>query len=273
MDIHSFLNFTEVEQKRALDHIFHNWKSLLAKLPAHMEDIQYLLTQSHVHVSLKFLESLMIRLAELLPRYVVLRKLRNHKTGNFQLVLQYFSLGPLQVSATPLISLVNEPQMECIDDIILQATNTCSFANTQEQELIELLSGPTSLEVLAREHALSEEPVPYIDACPFSSKECAKLRTKPCNKIHFQSIIRNNTDISLGDCSYLNTCFKGKNCRYVHYHISLPEKVKEPIKSIRPVKRSLQMIGENVCSNKVRLNVFRVNFIFLTTRLELRFLT
>ncbi|CAI5756709.1 unnamed protein product [Candida verbasci] len=38
-----------------------------------------------------------------------------------------------------------------------------------------------------------------------------------CEKIHFLPIINNHTDLTLGDCSYLDTCHKMRNCRYLHY--------------------------------------------------------
>ncbi|KAH3667783.1 hypothetical protein WICMUC_005315 [Wickerhamomyces mucosus] len=42
-------------------------------------------------------------------------------------------------------------------------------------------------------------------------------------KIHFVPIIKSHTDLSLGDCSYLDTCHKADTCRYVHYQRQFPE--------------------------------------------------
>lgn len=42
------------------------------------------------------------------------------------------------------------------------------------------------------------------------------------NKIHHLPIINSNTDKSLGDCSYLDTCHKMKSCRYLHYFTLTP---------------------------------------------------
>lgn len=36
-------------------------------------------------------------------------------------------------------------------------------------------------------------------------------------KIHFVPIVHKQTDTTLGDCSYLDTCHKQSQCRYVHY--------------------------------------------------------
>lgn len=43
-------------------------------------------------------------------------------------------------------------------------------------------------------------------------------------KIHFIPILQQQTDIKLGDCSYLDTCHKMSSCRYVHYHQLKPKK-------------------------------------------------
>lgn len=42
-------------------------------------------------------------------------------------------------------------------------------------------------------------------------------------KIHFMPIITSQTDLSLGDCSYLDTCHKMETCRYVHYTKHVPQ--------------------------------------------------
>jgi mRNA (2'-O-methyladenosine-N6-)-methyltransferase len=41
----------------------------------------------------------------------------------------------------------------------------------------------------------------------------------PCKNVHFRPIINNHTDITLGDCSYLDTCRHMDICKFVHYQI------------------------------------------------------
>lgn len=43
-----------------------------------------------------------------------------------------------------------------------------------------------------------------------------------CNKLHFKKIIQSHTDETLGDCSFLNTCFHMDTCKYVHYEVDSP---------------------------------------------------
>lgn len=45
------------------------------------------------------------------------------------------------------------------------------------------------------------------------------VTTIKCNKLHFKKIIQSHTDESLGDCSFLNTCFHMDSCKYVHYEV------------------------------------------------------
>ena len=49
--------------------------------------------------------------------------------------------------------------------------------------------------------------------------ECEKKNKGECHKVHFKPIIGPNTDVSLGDCSYLDTCRHMDICKYVHYQI------------------------------------------------------
>lgn len=42
-----------------------------------------------------------------------------------------------------------------------------------------------------------------------------------CSKLHFKKIIQGHTDESLGDCSFLNTCFHMDTCKYVCYFYSV----------------------------------------------------
>uniref|UniRef100_A0A182JT43 mRNA m(6)A methyltransferase n=1 Tax=Anopheles christyi TaxID=43041 RepID=A0A182JT43_9DIPT len=53
---------------------------------------------------------------------------------------------------------------------------------------------------------------------PRLETEYAKTKYQ-CNKLHFKKIIQNHTDETLGDCSFLNTCFHMDTCKYVHYEV------------------------------------------------------
>ena len=38
-------------------------------------------------------------------------------------------------------------------------------------------------------------------------------------RVHYRKILYKHTDESLGDCSFLNTCFHMDTCKYVHYEM------------------------------------------------------
>ena len=67
--------------------------------------------------------------------------------------------------------------------------------------------------------------------------------TNTCTKLHFKKIIQSHTDESLGDCSFLNTCFHMATCKYVHYEVdTLPNiNTNKPtdVKTNRCIKRSV----------------------------------
>jgi mRNA (2'-O-methyladenosine-N6-)-methyltransferase len=59
-----------------------------------------------------------------------------------------------------------------------------------------------------------------MEFCPHGTKvECTKVNaSEPCKKLHFKKIIQKHTDESLGDCSFLNTCFHMDTCKYVQLY-------------------------------------------------------
>lgn len=124
----------------------------------------------------------------------------------------------------------------------------------------ELLSKPTACTVLGIERARALTPhKPYFGVCSIRSHEQAltnicigqkclghSLQDLPDNarmhrlvsscknilkkeihacsktKIHYLPLVTSSTDLSLGNCSYLDTCHKFKNCRYLHYYSLYP---------------------------------------------------
>ena len=64
--------------------------------------------------------------------------------------------------------------------------------------------------------------------CPYGSKEACERQKGPyCKFVHYRRIITPYTDISLGDCSYLDSCRNMATCKYIHYCIEGTEKPEE----------------------------------------------
>lgn len=127
------------------------------------------------------------------------------------------------------------------------------------EEILELLTKPTAKERSLAEKFKSQGGAQVMEFCPHGTRiEClrsleaandALLKSEDdddviisddnngfeiveikkeqddgkgkfqCNKLHFKKIIQSHTDESLGDCSFLNTCFHMDTCKYVHYEV------------------------------------------------------
>lgn len=93
------------------------------------------------------------------------------------------------------------------------------------EEILQLLSKPTVKERSLIERFRSADGGQVQEFCLHGTKEeCMKntsteIDKKPCEKLHFKKIIQKHTEESLGDCSFLNTCFHMESCKYVHYQV------------------------------------------------------
>ncbi|XP_076449417.1 N(6)-adenosine-methyltransferase catalytic subunit METTL3-like [Babylonia areolata] len=111
-----------------------------------------------------------------------------------------------------------------VDDIetllSMQSTKEREEKKTNE-EILQLLSKPTAKEKYLVEKFKTPGGAQLKEFCQFGVKEeCRKYsQGVPCNKLHFRKIIQKHTDESLGDCSFLNTCFHMDTCKYVHYEV------------------------------------------------------
>ncbi|XP_021239006.1 N6-adenosine-methyltransferase 70 kDa subunit, partial [Numida meleagris] len=114
-------------------------------------------------------------------------------------------------------------------DVDLEIESLLSQQSTKEQqskkvsqEILELLNTTTAKEQSIVEKFRSRGRAQVQEFCDHGTKEeCVKATgaERPCRKLHFRRIINKHTDESLGDCSFLNTCFHMDTCKYVHYEI------------------------------------------------------
>ncbi|CAH2057254.1 unnamed protein product, partial [Iphiclides podalirius] len=104
------------------------------------------------------------------------------------------------------------------------------------EEIMDLLSKPTAKEKSLADKFKSQGGAQVMEFCPHGTRaECVRAfsvqKTQEadgkqtddsdygCKKLHFKKIIQSHTDESLGDCSFLNTCFHMDSCKYVHYEV------------------------------------------------------
>ncbi|XP_041375648.1 N6-adenosine-methyltransferase subunit METTL3-like [Gigantopelta aegis] len=121
-----------------------------------------------------------------------------------------------------------------VDDSIESLLSMQSAKEKEEkkmnEEILQLLSKPTAKEQYLVDKFRSRGGAQLKEFCQYGTRdECLKYVEKDgaCKKLHFRKIIRKHTDESLGDCSFLNTCFHMDTCKYVHYEIDFPTAKKE----------------------------------------------
>jgi mRNA (2'-O-methyladenosine-N6-)-methyltransferase len=104
--------------------------------------------------------------------------------------------------------------------------------SAQQDEIQAAILEPTAMQNLALDRARAQSVEqhgynPYRHYCPHKTFiQCLRTSMTPefhvCDRVHFRPILRPHTDISLGDCSYLNTCHRMHDtCKYVHYELDI----------------------------------------------------
>ncbi|KAK4468226.1 hypothetical protein MN116_008383 [Schistosoma mekongi] len=101
------------------------------------------------------------------------------------------------------------------------------------EEVMELLNRQSTKERFLTERFRTQGGSQVQQFCSHGTRtECSKVKVrtgerKRCTKLHFRKIIHPHTDESLGDCSFLNTCFHVDTCKYVHYTIDYTDSVNQ----------------------------------------------
>ena len=96
-------------------------------------------------------------------------------------------------------------------------------------DIQHLLNTKSVMEQLKLQNFKSAGGSQLREFCYHKTKDdCRRARNskKACAKLHFHRIIHPHTDQSLGDCSFLNTCFHVETCKFVHY--SIDDSIDEP---------------------------------------------
>ncbi|CAG9764739.1 unnamed protein product [Ceutorhynchus assimilis] len=112
-----------------------------------------------------------------------------------------------------------EPKTDILSLLSMPSTKEKETKKIGE-EILDLLSKPTAKERSLTERFKSQGGTQLMEFCPHGTKlDCEKNGITDCRKLHFKKIIQKHTDESLGDCSFLNTCFHMDTCKYVHYEV------------------------------------------------------
>lgn len=181
--------------------------------------------------------------------------------------LQKFSAqGLLEIHASePLILSVNLDRLSALASVVSTREEPCTKWPRTLQEEIEYLVGVPSvremenrkmgaeiLELLSTKSVMEQNMLEKFQSaggsklrefCLHKTREdCRRQRksSKACGKLHFRKIIQSHTDESLGDCSFLNTCFHMETCKFVHYAID--DSIDEPEVKTKPVKAKVSAL-------------------------------
>ncbi|XP_030636749.1 N(6)-adenosine-methyltransferase subunit METTL3 [Chanos chanos] len=112
-----------------------------------------------------------------------------------------------------------------IESLLNQQSTKEQQSKKVSREILELLNTSSAKEQSIVEKFRSRGRAQVQEFCDHGTKEeCIRSgdTPQPCTKLHFRRIINKHTDESLGDCSFLNTCFHMDTCKYVHYEIDSP---------------------------------------------------
>ncbi|KAI9001645.1 MT-A70-domain-containing protein [Gaertneriomyces semiglobifer] len=126
------------------------------------------------------------------------------------------NIMPLTIGEVP-------PELKEIDEFISKPTYRESVANDTWKAMADVIYKPTARQNLIEHRFQGAEDIAFREYCEWCTRmECKKYRKDFCTKVHFRRIMKPHTDLSLGDCSYLNTCHRMEQCKYVHYDIDEP---------------------------------------------------
>uniref|UniRef100_A0A914V9U7 mRNA m(6)A methyltransferase n=1 Tax=Plectus sambesii TaxID=2011161 RepID=A0A914V9U7_9BILA len=113
-------------------------------------------------------------------------------------------------------------------------------------EILDLLNKPTAKE-LALIDKFKSDGSSMHEFCPRGTKrDCAKASpdNRYCERLHFRKIVQKHTDHSLGDCSFLNTCFHMDTCKYIHYEVDYSTSTRNDDRKKTESQTALMGVGD-----------------------------
>uniref|UniRef100_A0A3B3XG90 mRNA m(6)A methyltransferase n=1 Tax=Poecilia mexicana TaxID=48701 RepID=A0A3B3XG90_9TELE len=143
-----------------------------------------------------------------------------------------------------------------IESLLNQQSTKEQQSKKMSQEILELLNASTAKEQSIVEKFRSRGRAQVQEFCDHGTKEeCVRSgdTPQPCTKLHFRRIINKHTDESLGDCSFLNTCFHMDTCKYVHYEIDSPPEAESSLMGPQSGTPEIGLHAEDADSNVGKL--------------------
>ncbi|KAK5893460.1 hypothetical protein CgunFtcFv8_006331 [Champsocephalus gunnari] len=143
-----------------------------------------------------------------------------------------------------------------IESLLNQQSTKEQQSKKVSREILELLNASTAKEQSIVEKFRSRGRAQVQEFCDHGTKEeCGRSgdTPQPCTKLHFRRIINKHTDESLGDCSFLNTCFHMDTCKYVHYEIDSPPETEGGLMGLQGGSTELGLCGGDADNSEGKL--------------------
>ena len=140
---------------------------------------------------------------------------------------------------------------DLLDLFCEEFTHPKPYVATLGNKIKDLTQLSTAMEKARAELVRNQtSAVPIVQFCEsYSYKTCKESCTDKqlcSNKIHFERYTDGRDDKNIDDCSYLDTCFKGRQCRFAHYRIRQPDIKRAKYKSGPKSKRLSQQINADI---------------------------
>ncbi|XP_048576672.1 N6-adenosine-methyltransferase subunit METTL3 isoform X2 [Nematostella vectensis] len=117
---------------------------------------------------------------------------------------------------------VKEETQDDLQKLLSQPTMKEQESKKVGLDILDLLNVPSHKEQGIAQKFKSQGGAFVHEFCEHGTHEDCRKNKKhgqPCKKVHFRKILQKHTDETLGDCSFLNTCFHMDTCKYVHYEV------------------------------------------------------
>ncbi|OTN66432.1 putative mRNA (N6-adenosine)-methyltransferase [Plasmodium knowlesi] len=120
--------------------------------------------------------------------------------------------------ATPVNNSSGSNKVNYLENLLNEPTAKEKKIKQEKTNILSIIEAPTVIEEMRiKKFQKKDDSVKII--CPYLTKKACQKHNKECNKVHFKKIISEHTDVSLGDCSYLDTCRHIETCKFVHYAV------------------------------------------------------
>lgn len=150
---------------------------------------------------------------------------------NYNMNLNFYSYNPKKYSIDSVLGYKNskdinnthelEDDEDIMNSILFGPSAKKRLLNESEinNDYLELNENENTCTMLNRKYKSNA----LKSFCAYGNRdECKKRKKRPnekCELIHFKPVIKSHTDITLGDCSYLDTCRHMDICKFVHYEL------------------------------------------------------